>query len=201
MLAEEFARMFPGNKEPEAWAAALNAILPTYGIDANPQRLAAFLAQCGHESNGFTAVVENLNYSASALTATWPKRFPADVAAKYARQPEKIANRAYADRMGNGPEESGDGWRYRGRGVIQLTGRSNYAAFGKAAGRTLEEVAAYLETKQGAVEAAAWYWQAHNLNALADAGKFQAMTRAINGGLNGYDDRLARYERYIAALA
>lgn len=200
LTAEQFRQCFPGNPEPAEWAGALNAILPGYAINT-PLRVAAFLAQCGHESEGFTALRENLNYSATALIATWPKRFPPEVANSYARRPEAIANRAYASRMGNSDEASGDGWRYRGRGVIQLTGKGNYSDFARSVGRTLDEVVPYLETKQGAVDAAGWYWKTRDINPLADAEKFKAVTLAINGGMNGYDDRLARYERIIKVLA
>jgi putative chitinase len=190
---DQFKKLFPANPDPAAWVTALNAILPGYGI-TTPLRVAAFLAQCGHESEGFTALKENLNYSAEALTRTWPKRFPVDVAPQYARQPERIANRAYADRMGNGPEESGDGWKYRGRGVIQLTGKDNYLAFAGAIKMPFSEIVSYLETNAGAIESACWYWSTRNLNALADAGNVTALTRAINGGTNGLSDRQARYE-------
>lgn len=199
-MLEIFRRAFPGNKEPEAWAQALEVILPKYGITGR-LRVAAFLAQTGHESEGFTAVRENLNYSAAALTATWPKRFPADVAAQYARQPERIANRAYADRLGNGPEESGDGWRYRGRGPIQATGKAHYQDFAKRTGRTLEDAAAYLETKEGGLEFACMFWQDNGLNALADAGDIVTMTKRINGGTNGLEDRKARYARLLGVLS
>jgi putative chitinase len=159
-------------------------------------RITGFLAQCGHESEGFTALVENLNYNAAALTLTWPKHFPVDVAAQYALQPERIANRAYANRMGNGPEESGDGWKHRGRGVIQITGADMYRAFAKAAGKAYEDIFAYLETKEGAVESACWFWvKVKNLNPVADAGDLLGMTKLINGGTNGLQDRTARYAK------
>lgn len=191
VTADQFRKLFPNNKEPEAWAAALSATLPAYGIDT-PARIAPFLAQTGHESEGFTATRENLNYSAEALARTWPRRFPSDVAARYARQPEKIANRAYADRMGNGPEASGDGWKFRGRGPLQATGKDNYAAFARHKGMTLDEVVACLETKEGGIEFACWFWVNNGLNELADAGKFVTITKRINGGVNGLDDRQSR---------
>lgn len=195
-LADIFSKCFPKNSEVGAWAEAVAKVLPEYQIDT-PKRLAAFLAQCGHESQGFTAVKENLNYSAEALTATWPKRFPPEVAKQYARQPERIANRAYCDRMGNGPEASGDGWKWRGRGVIQLTGRWNYLDFSKSVDMALEDVVAYLETKAGAVESACWFWKTRNLNPLADDGDIIGITKIINGGVNGAADRQQRYERYL----
>jgi putative chitinase len=198
--AELFKKAFPENKHPEEWTEALNLILPKYDI-TTPERIIAFLAQCGHESCGFTAVKENLNYNAAGLLKTWPRRFNAEQAEEYARQPERIANHAYANRMGNGPEESGDGWRYRGRGVIQLTGKDNYQAFAKAIGKTLELTVAYLETRIGAVESACWYWKLNGLNALADKNEVKAITRIINGGYNGLADRYQRTEQLTALFA
>jgi len=200
ITTEQFKSLFPRATEPEAWAAALSAIMPRYGINTS-LRIAAFLAQCGHESAGFTRLVENLNYSAEALTRVWPTRFPPEIARQYARQPERIANRAYADRMGNGPEASGDGWRYRGRGLIQLTGADNYRAFARAVGATLEDVCANLETKTWAVESACWYWSTRGLNALADVRDVIAITKRINGGTNGIDDRQARYAQALTTFA
>lgn len=200
LTAEQFKACFPGNKEPAEWAGALNAILPGYGINT-PLRVAAFLAQCGHESEGLTRLVENLNYSAAALAATWPKRFPPEVAAQYARQPERIANRAYANRLGNGPEESGDGWMYRGRGPIQATGKDHYADFAKRTGRTLAEAVEYMTTKAGGLEFACMFWNDNGLSPLADEGKMTAITKIVNGGTNGLEDRLARYERVKEVFA
>ena len=168
-------------------------MLARYGIDT-PLRLAAFLAQTDHESQSFTRVVENLNYSAKALTATWPKRFPPDVAAQYHRQPERIANRAYSNRMGNGPEATGDGWRFRGHGYIQITGRDNHADFANAKKMTMDEAIAYMQTEAGAMESAAWWWHSRCLNGLADHGATVNITKIINGGLNGYAERLGLYE-------
>jgi putative chitinase len=201
LTTEHFKKCFPGNQHADEWAPVINAVLPRYGLDL-PMRLVAFLTQGGHESIGFTALRENLDYSAEALTRTWPKRFPAGVAEQYARQPERIANRAYANRMGNGPEESGDGWRHRGRGVFQLTGGDMYRQFAKAVGKPYETIAAYLETLEGAVESACWFWtKVKNLNPLADAGDVLGMTKLINGGTNGLEDRKARYARIKAVLA
>lgn len=199
ITADQFTRLFPTAKTPDWWCAALNAVLPRYDIITRA-RIAMFLAQCGHESAGFTAIVENLNYSAVALERTWPKRFPPSLAAQYARQPERIANRAYANRMGNGPEESGDGWKHRGRGVIQLTGASNYRLFAQAVGRSYEEIAAYLETAEGAVESACWFWSVNSLNQLADTGNIEAVTKRINGGINGLVDRQNRYAQALKIL-
>lgn len=191
---DQFKTLFPDNPVPFGWVNALNNILPKYGINTR-LRIMAFLAQCGHESNGFTDVTENLNYSREGLINTWPNRFPPQIVPQYARQPERIANRAYADRMGNGPESSGDGWKHRGRGVIQITGKDKYIEFAKAVGKPYDEIFAYLETKEGAVESACWFWMNNGCNALADAEKFIALTRRINGGTNGLEDRTARYEQ------
>lgn len=196
---ELFKKCFPENKTPELWVSALNKILPKYEINTR-MRLSAFLAQCGHESGSFTQVIENLNYSAKALTTTWPKRFPTGIAEQYARQPEKIGNRAYADRMGNGAEASGDGFKFRGRGCIQLTGKDSYKAFGASLGLSLEEVIPYLETKEGAVESACFFWKNNNLNAIADTGNVLTMTKRINGGINGLEDRNNRYTKIIVLL-
>lgn len=172
---------------------------PAYGVDA-PRREAAFLAQVGHESGGLTRWIENLNYSADALVRVWPNRFTPELAGQYARQPERIANKVYGGRMGNGDEASGDGWKFRGRGCIQITGRSNYAALADAAGRRLETLPAWLETPEGATVSALWFWQKNRLNRFVDAGDFVGLTKAINGGTNGLDDRTARWEAAKKAL-
>lgn len=202
ITADQFKTLFPHNKQPDVWAAALNAMLPKYGIDT-PLRISGFLAQCGHESEGFTALKENLNYSAEALAITWPNRYavdskaktkiPNELAKRLARHPEAIANNCYANRMGNGNEASGDGWAHRGRGAIQCTGKGNYINFARSAGKPYAEIAAYLETPEGAIESACWYWQNNKLNAIADTDRNQMLTRLINGGYNGLADRNARY--------
>lgn len=197
---EQLAQIIPKNLYIDQWCDALNKILPDYSIDT-PERVAAFLAQCGHESGGFTFLKENLNYRAESLVRTWPRHFPTmDIATQYARQPERIANRAYANRMGNSDESSGDGWRYAGKGLIQLTGRNNYAAFANSIGMPLEEVPAYLETFDGAVQSACWFWDTNRLNQFADSGDIDTMTRRINGGLHGIDDRKARYNQALSVL-
>ncbi|BCS55178.1 glycoside hydrolase family 19 protein [Geobacter sp. SVR] len=211
ITVEQFRRLFPRSTEPEAWAAALNGILPRYAIYNNPLRLAMFLAQTGHESDGFTDLTENLNYSAEGLARTWPTRYavdpkaatkvPNDLARRLHRQPEAIANNCYANRMGNGPESSGDGWRFRGYGLIQLTGRANREAFAKAIGQPLDAAEAYLLTYEGAIESACWYWSTRNINPLADAGNVLAVTKSINAGVNGLADRQARYAEALKILA
>jgi len=185
---ESFQKLFKNAINPGAWTAALNRFMPDYGIDTF-NRVTAFLAQCGHESQGFTRLIENMNYSATGLISTWPKRFDTDTANKYARQPEKIANRVYANRLGNGNEASGDGWRNRGHGLIQLTGHDNLDAFARHAGMSLDSVRSYLLTCEGATHAACWFWQSFGCNELADIGNMEKLTKRINGGLNGLRDR------------
>jgi putative chitinase len=194
---QQLAQIIPKNPYIEQWCSALNQLLPDYGIDT-PQRVAAFLAQCAHESGNFVFLKENLNYRAASLRKIFPKYFPTDaLAEQYASLPNKaeaIANRIYANRMGNGPEESGDGYRYCGRGLIQLTGRNNYEAFADSIESTPEEVSAYLETFEGAVQSACWFWETNNLNQFADADDIKTMTRRINGGFIGLEDREKHYE-------
>ena len=196
---QELAQILPGNPYVEHWCEALNKILPDYDI-TTPQRIAAFLAQCAHESGGFTALHENLNYKAESLCKVWPRYFNASNVNDYAHQPEKIANRAYAGRMGNGNEASGDGWNYCGRGLIQLTGKNNYQAFADSIETDISEVPAYLQTFEGAIQSACWFWENNNLNACADAGDIVKMTKVINGGTLGLDDRTARYNHALQIL-
>jgi putative chitinase len=165
-----------------------------------PKRQAAFIAQVAHESGQLRHVVENLNYSAQGLMKIFKKYFTTQTAAQYARQPEKIANRVYGNRMGNGPESSGEGWMFRGRGLIQLTGKSNYSEFAEDMEMSLEEAIAYLETPEGAVESAAWFWDKRNLNSLADRGDIVTMTKRINGGTNGLQERIELYEHALSIL-
>ena len=164
-----------------------------YSINT-PRRIAHFLSQCAHESGNFQFIIENLNYSASGLLSTFPKYFTKETANSYARLPQKIGSRVYADRMGNGPEASGDGYKYRGRGLIQLTGKNNYTQFSKDIGKPIEEAIIYMETKPGAVHAALWFWDVNKLATLSDIATVDMITRKVNGGLNGYTDRLAKYK-------
>lgn len=183
------------NKNTDEWVPICNLFLPKYNIN-NVNRIASFLAQTGHESLDFTVMVENLNYSMAGLQRTFKKYFPtASLAQQYARQPVKIANRVYANRMGNGSEASGDGWKYRGKGLIQLTGKSNHSAFAESKNMSLEEVIEYLLTKEGAFEGACWFWNERNLNPLADVANTTKITKLINGGDNGLGDRLARFTK------
>jgi putative chitinase len=168
----------------------LNKTCIKYQVDT-VNRLASFLAQVGHESAGFIYTQENLNYSQQGLVNTFPKYFPTQaIAAAYARKPEKIANHVYANRMGNGPEASGDGWRYRGRGLIQLTGKANIAAFAADMEMKISDALDYLDTMEGATMSAGWYWGRNNLNQWADRGDITRQSKIINGGTNGLEDRL-----------
>lgn len=190
----------PQNKNIEQVHSVLRVLLPKYKIDT-PKRIAGFLSQCGHESSDFNILQENLNYSAQGLLATFPKYFSdMTTATAYQRQPQRIANRVYGSRMGNGPEASGDGWKYRGRGAIQLTGKNNYSTFAKYINKTLDETVSYLETLSGSVESACWFWSTNNLNALADSADVRAMTRRINGGTHGLEDRQLRWNRCLPIL-
>jgi len=182
---DEVARRMRALREALAEERARRA----FAIDT-PLRVAHFLAQTAHESALYTALVENLNYGARGLLATWPRRFDAARAEKYARQPERIANHVYADRMGNGPEDSGDGWRYRGRGILQVTGRAAYRDVGDLLGVDLEAEPDLLATPRYAALAAGWYWQARGINALCDRDDPVAVTEAVNGGRHGLEERL-----------
>ena len=170
-----------------------------YQIDTTPRRVAAWLATLAHESARFTRLVESLNYSAEGLAATWPARYadmagqPTATARRIARRQEDIANLTYAGRLGNGSAGSGDGWKYRGRGLIQITGRSNYAASGLVLDLALLEPPDLLEQPYNAALSAAEWWHRHGCNALADTGDLAAVTRKVNGGLTGLDDRLKLY--------
>ena len=174
----------------EKWLEPLQTVFDKYDL-SNPQRQASFIGQCQHESNNFKSLEENLHYSANGLMRTWPSRFPsADVAQQYANNPEKIANKVYAGRMGN--TEEGDGWKYHGRGVIQLTGRENYERCGTAISADLINQPQLLVEPHYAVLSAGWFWNKLGLNDLADAQEYGQMTRRINGGTLGLDDRIAK---------
>lgn len=202
LSANQLSKIFPNNKEIAEWLAAIERILPKYEINTS-RRLAAFLSQTGHESLDYTVLTENLNYGENALNTVFPKYFKNSGrdAAQYARQPEKIANIVYANRMGNGDTASGEGWKFRGRGIIQLTGKDNYTTFGKTIGKTADEVIQYLQTKDGAIESAAWFWTTRNINSPADKEDTIAVTKLINGGTHGIDDRTARYKKIIGILS
>jgi putative chitinase len=191
---EHLAQMIPGNPYLDNWYDALCEILPEYEINT-PQRVAAFVAQCAHESGGFRLLKENLNYKAASLRRVFPKYFPTDeLANEYANKQEKIANRVYGNRMGNGDEASGDGFRYCGRGLIQLTGKDNYSWFAASLEMPVEEVPEYLATFEGAVQSACWFWETNNLNQWADKDDILTLTKRINGGTIGLEDRKKHYE-------
>lgn len=208
-MKEILQKVFPNSTEEnrEKYAKALAFAMMRYNITKS-NRIRAFLAQVGHESGQLSAVVENLNYSAKALRSVFGKYFKTDAEAEqYARKPEAIANVVYANRMGNGDTVSGDGWRYRGRGLIQLTGKANYdkatnEMYALPMGVDFVDEPDLLATPEYATQSAAWFWESNGLNALADqlggaddTEVFKAITKRINGGYNGLDDRLAMYER------
>ncbi|HCT2523941.1 glycoside hydrolase family 19 protein [Pseudomonas aeruginosa] len=204
---QQLLQIFP-HAGPRAgvFVGALHRGMTRFGI-TSPVRAAAFLAQAGHESSQLIRLVENFNYSARGLAATWPSRYrsadgkPNALALSLARHPQAIANNTYASRNGNGDEASGDGWRYRGRGLLQITGRSNYRAAGAGLGQPLEQEPELLEQPEWAAISATWWWASHGLNDLADRGEFAAITRRINGGTNGQAERLALWERAKRVLS
>ena len=203
LTREQLAQLLPGNPYLDHWYHALEQALPDYDINT-PQRVAAFIAQCAHESGGFRALKENLNYKAATLRKIFPKYFPDDATANhYASLPNKqeaIANRVYGGRMGNGPEASGDGFRYCGRGLIQLTGKQNYQNFADSIETPVEDIPEFLATFEGAVQSACWFWEANNLNQWADKGDILTLTKRINGGTIGLEDRIKHYEHALHVL-
>jgi putative chitinase len=201
MKKEQIIHILHGNADAAAWADAALEILPKYEINT-PNRIAGFFAQCGHESMNFTALSENLNYRAETLEKLFSKYFSkaGRNAADYAKQPENIANVIYASRMGNGDTASGDGFKFRGRGVIQLTGRDNYSAFALSIKMTLPDVIDYVQTKKGALESACWYWNSRKINLACDENDIVKMTKLVNGGTIGLEDRRSHYEKALAVL-
>lgn len=207
-----------GVKDAAKWLAAVQSALQRFEITSNRQ-VAAWLAQTAHESGGYTMLTENLNYRAATMAACWPKRFAevgadgkpkrdaksALIANKFAlaldRKPEMIANVVYASRMGNGATESGDGWKYRGRGLKQLTGKDNYTRCGQALGLDLIENPDLLLEPEGAALSAAWFWSINKCGALADADDFVGLTKRINGGTIGLEDRQRRYKAVLSSLS
>ena len=195
---DHLAEIIPGNKQVDEWYAALYEVLPMYEITTE-RRVAHFLSQCAHESANFKRLEENLNYSAKALRAVFGRYFgdpPKRDADEYHRQPEMIANYVYMDefrkyKMGNIHE--GDGWLFRGRGLKQLTGRENYTRFGDSIGMTAEEAAEYVQSFNGAIQSACWFWDTNHLNDIADGDNVKLMTKKINGGSIGLEDRQRRY--------
>jgi putative chitinase len=189
---------------PDAVIAQIPGVMEKFQINT-PLRLAHFLAQCGHESGGFRLTKENLNYSAKGLMGIFKKYFPTEALAnQYARNPEKIANKVYGNRMGNGPESSGEGFKYCGRGYIQLTGKDNYTAFGKAINEDLTKDPTVVAGKH-ALLSAAWFFSKNGLHKLADGGATDAVvtqiTKRVNGGTIGLADRIKHFKEYHALLA
>jgi putative chitinase len=199
--------IMPAAPDLVGWCHALNEAMIRFEINS-PARVAAFLAQVAHESGELRRLVENLSYTAKRLVDVWPKRFPTLAQAQpFERQPERLANRVYANRLGNGDEASGDGWRFRGRGLLQITGRGNYRSCGAALGLPLEGQPELLETPVPAAAAAAQFWKSRGLNELADDRNddnddedFVTITVIINGGKNGLTDRRAYWQRAKTVL-
>ena len=198
---EKLQKCLSRNKHIHDLFESLEKVLPKYEI-TTVERVAAFLAQCGHESADFTVLEENLNYGAKGLLGLFKKYFPnEDLAKQYERKPEKIANRIYANRMGNGDEASGEGYAHRGRGAIQLTGKLNYQAFANSIGLSLEDAITYCGTMDGAIESACWFWTKNKLNVIADKKDVLAMTKKINGGTIGLEDRKKHNEHNTEVLS
>jgi putative chitinase len=200
---EKLSQLLPKNPQVTSWHQAMTEVLPAFDINT-PLRVAAFIAQCAHESREFTVLQENLNYDAAGLMRIFPRYFQKINPADYARQPERIASLVYGSRMGNGAESTRDGWRYRGRGPIQLTGKDNYTAcskdlFGDL--RIVENPDMVSSDKKTSLMTASWFWKKNNINALADAGDIVAMTRRINGGTIGLEDRKKHYEHALSVLS
>jgi putative chitinase len=201
LTLDQLKQVIPKNQYVSYWHTALEQLLPQYEINT-PERIAAFLAQCAHESGGFVFIKENLNYRWQSLRKVFPKYFPTDaLAQQYEKQPQKIANRVYANRMGNGPEESGDGYRFCGRGLIQVTGRENYSWFAASLKISPEEASEYMETFEGAAQSACWFWESNNLNQWADKQDILTLTKRINGGTIGLEDRKKHYEHCLHVLS
>lgn len=196
----KFTRMVPKLNNSLSWYEEFIKHYKRYSVDTN-NRIAAFIAQCAHESNDFTILQENLNYSANRLMEVWPSRFPnSSIANKYAHNPQKLANYVYANRLGNGSEESGDGWIHAGKGVIQLTGKENYQEFAEHINKPLEEIPEFLLTVEGAMLSAFFFWHKHDLNALADKKNLIGMTKVINGGTHGLDDRIRKFLKNLKIM-
>jgi putative chitinase len=200
LTKQQLKELLPKNPYVDQWHKALSQLLPDYEINT-PQRIAAFIAQCAHESGGFIFLTENLNYKAESLMKVFPKYFKDMATAKaYEKKPEKIANKIYADRMGNGNEASGEGYKYRGRGLIQLTGKTNYTWFAASLEISPEEAAEYTQTFEGAAQSACWFWETNKLNQFADTGDILTMTKRINGGTIGLEDRKKHYAHALHVL-
>lgn len=199
--AKQLKAAFPKCLDPSLWANELSSAASKYEINTK-QRFAMWAAQCAHESQSFNVLRENLSYNPRALRATWPSRFPTDeIAAAFSRQPQKLANYVYANQGGNGPAETNDGWNYRGGGLIQLTFKNNYAAAEKALGIPLVRFPVRIEHPRIAALSAAWFWQSHGLNEIADSGDFEKVTETINGPKKlHHEERLANLKRLLEVI-
>lgn len=194
ITVDQIKHIAPLNKNPTQWCDTFNNHIEKYDINT-PLRVAALLAQCAYESGDFINLYEDLNYRPETLMHLWPSQFPTlMVADEYKMQPQKIANYVYANRMGNGNESSGDGWKYRGRGLIQLTGKSVYTNFANYLKVSVEDCLNYIMYPDGAVESACWFWKTKSINTFADKKDINGMTKAINGGLNGLTNRKIKYQ-------
>jgi putative chitinase len=197
ITAEQLKRLHIG----EQWLDALNETFARFDI-STPIRQASFIGQCGHECGSFKVLEENLNYRAETLMKLWPKRFPTlEIANQYAKNPKKIANMVYANRMGNRDEASGDGYRFRGRGCIQLTGHANYFHAGKACDEDFVMNPDLVATPKYAAMTAGWFWSTHKLNQYADGSDFLMMTKRINGGTIGLQDRINHINHALNIIA
>jgi putative chitinase len=203
LTLSQLKQLLPKNPYVEHWHRALSQLLSDYDINT-PNRIAAFVAQCAHESGGFMVLKENLNYKAATLRKIFPKYFPNDqIAQEYASKPNKqvaIASKVYANRMGNSDEASQEGYKFCGRGLIQLTGRSNYQAFADSLEMDINDVPEYLATFEGAAQSACWFWETNKLNQWADAGDILTLTKRINGGTIGLEDRKKHYDHALHVL-
>jgi putative chitinase len=203
ITVSQLKQLLPKNPYVEHWHHALEQLFHDYDINT-PKRMAAFIAQCAHESGGFMVLKENLNYKPASLRKLFSKYFPNEqIAQQYCSKPNKqeaIANRIYASRMGNGDESSGDGYRFCGRGLIQLTGRSNYQSFADSLEMNINDVPEYLATFEGAAQSACWFWETNKLNQWADAGDILTLTKRINGGTIGLEDRKKHYDHALHVL-
>lgn len=198
---EQLRRAIPDAKDSsiEEYHEPLLAAMEHYSINTK-NRIAAFLANLAHESAAFNTTEENLNYSAKRLLQVWPKHFRGRNTALYHQQPQKIANLVYANRMGNGDKASGDGWKYRGRGLIQLTGKDNYQMFSDAIDADIVSNPDWILTPEGATISAGWFWNSRKLNQLADVEDLKEITRRINGGYHGHAERVRRYRHIKKVL-
>lgn len=203
LTLNQLKQLLPRNQHVSYWHHALEQLLPDYEINT-PRRMAAFIAQCAHESAQFTVLKENLNYKPMSLRKLFSKYFDTDeLAQQYCSKPNKqaaIANRIYANRMGNGDESSGDGYRFSGRGLIQLTGRATWQEFADSIETSLTDLDEYMQTFEGACQSACFFWESRKLNQYADTGDILTLTKKINGGTIGLEDRKKHYEHALHIL-